>query len=174
MLRKAREKRTRKQVDLIVANDVSQSDRGFDVETNAVTIIGEDGEQEVPLQTQGRASPPSSSIASSAPLETRTAAAAHLMAPSNTTDQLRAHLEFFCIDGSLLAVARAWTPRATRHTGANGSAQPRRCRRPTGAPTGRSPRRTARTGNTRRTARPAARADRCNRDRPNLLNHRTR
>ena len=40
VVRKAREKRARKQVDLIVANDVSQPDRGFDVETNAVTIIG--------------------------------------------------------------------------------------------------------------------------------------
>jgi len=49
----ARDKRARKQVDLIVANDVSQSDRGFDVETNAVTIIGED-EQQVPLQSKDR------------------------------------------------------------------------------------------------------------------------
>jgi phosphopantothenoylcysteine decarboxylase / phosphopantothenate---cysteine ligase len=50
VMRKAREKRIRKGVDLIVANDVSQPDRGFDVETNAVTIIGEDGEEAVPLQ----------------------------------------------------------------------------------------------------------------------------
>jgi phosphopantothenoylcysteine decarboxylase / phosphopantothenate---cysteine ligase len=48
---KARDKRARKQVDLIVANDVSQPDRGFDVETNAVTIIGEDV-QHVPLQSK--------------------------------------------------------------------------------------------------------------------------
>ena len=54
VVRKAREKRARKQVDLIVANDVSQPDRGFDAETNAVTIIGEDGEQEVPLQSKDR------------------------------------------------------------------------------------------------------------------------
>jgi phosphopantothenoylcysteine decarboxylase/phosphopantothenate--cysteine ligase len=47
---KGREKRSRKNVDLIVANDVSRPDAGFDVETNAVTIIGEDGEQAVPLQ----------------------------------------------------------------------------------------------------------------------------
>jgi phosphopantothenoylcysteine decarboxylase/phosphopantothenate--cysteine ligase len=51
---KARDKRARKQVDLIVANDVSQPDRGFDVETNAVTIIGESGEQQVPLQSKAR------------------------------------------------------------------------------------------------------------------------
>ena len=50
MLRKARDKRTRKHVDLIVANDVSQHDRGFDVDTNAVTIIGDDGEETLPLQ----------------------------------------------------------------------------------------------------------------------------
>jgi phosphopantothenoylcysteine decarboxylase/phosphopantothenate--cysteine ligase len=52
VLRKAREKRTRKQVDLIVANDVSQPDRGFDSESNAVTIIGAEGEQSIPLQSK--------------------------------------------------------------------------------------------------------------------------
>jgi len=52
VLRKAREKRTRKQVDLIVANDVSQPDRGFDSESNAVTIIGAAGEQSIPLQSK--------------------------------------------------------------------------------------------------------------------------
>jgi len=50
VVRKAREKRARKRVDLIVANDVSQPDRGFDVDSNAVTIVDEDGEQVVPLQ----------------------------------------------------------------------------------------------------------------------------
>ena len=53
VIAKARDKRARKQVDLIVANDVSQPDRGFDVETNAVTIIGEDAQQ-VPLQSKDR------------------------------------------------------------------------------------------------------------------------
>jgi len=51
---KARDKRARKHVDLIVANDVSLPDRGFDVETNAVTIIDEAGEQEVPTQSKAR------------------------------------------------------------------------------------------------------------------------
>jgi phosphopantothenoylcysteine decarboxylase/phosphopantothenate--cysteine ligase len=51
VLATARAKRARKKVDLIVANDVSQSDRGFDVDTNAVTIVAEDGEQQVPLQS---------------------------------------------------------------------------------------------------------------------------
>ena len=50
LIRKAREKRARKRVDLIVANDVSQADRGFDADTNAVTLVGEDGEESVPLQ----------------------------------------------------------------------------------------------------------------------------
>lgn len=49
---KAREKRRRKQIDLIVANDVSQPDRGFDAPTNAVTIIGEDGEEDVSLRSK--------------------------------------------------------------------------------------------------------------------------
>jgi len=51
---KAREKRARKQVDLIVANDVSQEGAGFDVPTNAVTIIGDADEQVVPLQSKER------------------------------------------------------------------------------------------------------------------------
>ena len=38
--------------DLIVANDVSQAGSGFDVDTNAVTIIGADGEQELPQQSK--------------------------------------------------------------------------------------------------------------------------
>ena len=51
---KARDKRARKQVDLIVANDVSQSDRGFDVETNAVAIVSETNEEHIPLQPKDR------------------------------------------------------------------------------------------------------------------------
>jgi phosphopantothenoylcysteine decarboxylase/phosphopantothenate--cysteine ligase len=52
LLAKAREKRARKQLDLIVANDVSQPDRGFDSESNAVTIIGPDFEDAIPLQSK--------------------------------------------------------------------------------------------------------------------------
>jgi phosphopantothenoylcysteine decarboxylase/phosphopantothenate--cysteine ligase len=52
LLAKARDKRVRKHVDLIVANDVSRGDRGFEADTNAVTIIGPDDEQEVPLQSK--------------------------------------------------------------------------------------------------------------------------
>jgi phosphopantothenoylcysteine decarboxylase/phosphopantothenate--cysteine ligase len=47
-------KRTAKHVDLIVANDVSRSDAGFDVETNAVTIVGPEGVEEIPLQSKER------------------------------------------------------------------------------------------------------------------------
>jgi phosphopantothenoylcysteine decarboxylase/phosphopantothenate--cysteine ligase len=35
---------------MIVANDVSQPDRGFETDTNAVTIIDDEGTQTVPLQ----------------------------------------------------------------------------------------------------------------------------
>ena len=48
------EKRERKNVDFIVANDVARSDAGFEVETNAVTIIGPDGAEALPLQSKAR------------------------------------------------------------------------------------------------------------------------
>jgi phosphopantothenoylcysteine decarboxylase / phosphopantothenate---cysteine ligase len=51
---RARAKRERKQVDLIVANDVSRSDAGFDVDANAVTLVGVDGVQTMPLQSKAR------------------------------------------------------------------------------------------------------------------------
>ena len=54
LLRKAREKRERKNVDLIVANDVSQPDRGFDVDTNAVTLVSDEGDEPVSLQSKER------------------------------------------------------------------------------------------------------------------------
>jgi phosphopantothenoylcysteine decarboxylase/phosphopantothenate--cysteine ligase len=54
LLRKAREKRERKKVDLIVANDVTTPGAGFEVNTNAVTIIGVDQEQTLPLQSKAR------------------------------------------------------------------------------------------------------------------------
>jgi phosphopantothenoylcysteine decarboxylase / phosphopantothenate---cysteine ligase len=49
---RARDKRAVKSIDLIVANDVSRADAGFDVATNAVTIIGPSGEKELPVQTK--------------------------------------------------------------------------------------------------------------------------
>jgi phosphopantothenoylcysteine decarboxylase/phosphopantothenate--cysteine ligase len=46
---KAQAKRARKQVDLIVANDVSKPGAGFDVETNEVTLVSADAVDHVPL-----------------------------------------------------------------------------------------------------------------------------
>ena len=47
-------KREKKHADLIVANDVSRSDAGFDVDTNAVTIVGAGGAEALPLQSKSR------------------------------------------------------------------------------------------------------------------------
>jgi len=49
---KARAKRVRKSVDVIVANDVSAPGVGFDVSTNEVTIVTEDHERHIPLQSK--------------------------------------------------------------------------------------------------------------------------
>src|SRR6185436_5556824 len=46
---RAREKLRRKRVDLIVANDITRSDAGFDVETNAVTLVSADSDEALPL-----------------------------------------------------------------------------------------------------------------------------
>jgi phosphopantothenoylcysteine decarboxylase / phosphopantothenate---cysteine ligase len=51
---RAQAKRANKRADLIVANDVSRSDAGFEVDTNAVTIIGDSGVEELPLQSKAR------------------------------------------------------------------------------------------------------------------------
>ena len=45
-------KRRRKGVDLIVANDVARADAGFEVDTNAVTFIADDGLETVPLMSK--------------------------------------------------------------------------------------------------------------------------
>ena len=49
---RAQAKRSRKHADLIVANDVSRADAGFEVDTNAVTIVGDAGAADVPLQSK--------------------------------------------------------------------------------------------------------------------------
>lgn len=46
----AQAKLKQKGADLIVANDVSRTDAGFDVDTNAVTLVSADGAEELPLQ----------------------------------------------------------------------------------------------------------------------------
>lgn len=53
LLEYADKKLREKGLDLIVANDISRSDAGFDVETNAATILKRDGSRvELPLQTK--------------------------------------------------------------------------------------------------------------------------
>jgi len=54
LLARAAAKRTRKGVDLIVANDVSDDRIGFDVDANAVSIIGASGVVDVPRQSKAR------------------------------------------------------------------------------------------------------------------------
>jgi phosphopantothenoylcysteine decarboxylase/phosphopantothenate--cysteine ligase len=54
LVARASAKRERKHLDFIIANDVSRSDAGFDAETNAVTIIGPDGAEALPLQSKAR------------------------------------------------------------------------------------------------------------------------
>jgi phosphopantothenoylcysteine decarboxylase/phosphopantothenate--cysteine ligase len=54
VIARATAKRERKHADLIVANDVSRADAGFDVDTNAVTIVGPGGAEPLPLQSKAR------------------------------------------------------------------------------------------------------------------------
>ncbi|RPI54155.1 MAG: bifunctional phosphopantothenoylcysteine decarboxylase/phosphopantothenate--cysteine ligase CoaBC, partial [Acidobacteria bacterium] len=49
---RARRKQREKGVDLVVANDVSRSDAGFDVDTNEVTLVTAAGEETLPLQSK--------------------------------------------------------------------------------------------------------------------------
>jgi phosphopantothenoylcysteine decarboxylase / phosphopantothenate---cysteine ligase len=51
---RATEKRQKKHADLIVANDVARTDSGFDVDSNAVTIVGAQGAETLPLQSKAR------------------------------------------------------------------------------------------------------------------------
>ena len=45
----ARRKLASKSADIVVANDVTMAGAGFDVDTNIVTLVGHDGETELPL-----------------------------------------------------------------------------------------------------------------------------
>ena len=54
VVRRARAKRERKGADLMVANDVSRTDAGFDVDENAVTIISADAADTLPLLSKAR------------------------------------------------------------------------------------------------------------------------
>ena len=48
----AQDKLRHKGVDLVVANDVSRTDAGFDVETNAVTLVSSAGSEALPVQAK--------------------------------------------------------------------------------------------------------------------------
>ena len=50
---RAKAKRERKGIDVIIANDVSQPDAGFDVDVNAVTILGAADDEHVPRASKG-------------------------------------------------------------------------------------------------------------------------
>lgn len=52
VLAQARKKREAKGVDLVVVNDVSRKDTGFEADTNEVTIVSADGDEAVPLQSK--------------------------------------------------------------------------------------------------------------------------
>jgi phosphopantothenoylcysteine decarboxylase/phosphopantothenate--cysteine ligase len=52
VLERARAKRLRKGIDVIVANDVSRPEAGFDVDANAVTVIAAGGEEAIPLASK--------------------------------------------------------------------------------------------------------------------------
>ncbi|WP_312604848.1 phosphopantothenoylcysteine decarboxylase domain-containing protein, partial [Kosakonia cowanii] len=46
----ARQKRARKNLDLICANDVSQSNQGFNSDNNALHLFWQDGDKRLPLE----------------------------------------------------------------------------------------------------------------------------
>jgi phosphopantothenoylcysteine decarboxylase/phosphopantothenate--cysteine ligase len=48
-VRRGREKLERKHADMIVANDISRTDAGFDADTNAVTLVTAEGDEPVAL-----------------------------------------------------------------------------------------------------------------------------
>ena len=48
----ARQKRSRKNLDLICANDVSQSNQGFNSDNNALHLFWQDGEKRLPLASK--------------------------------------------------------------------------------------------------------------------------
>jgi phosphopantothenoylcysteine decarboxylase/phosphopantothenate--cysteine ligase len=53
LVENARKKLQRKNLDLMVANDVSQPDAGFDADTNAVKILDAQGKvEELPVQSK--------------------------------------------------------------------------------------------------------------------------
>ena len=49
---RAREKLERKQLDLVVLNRVDEPGSGFEVDTNRITLVTRDGEEETELMTK--------------------------------------------------------------------------------------------------------------------------
>ncbi len=56
LLQNAQDKRVRKGVDLLVANDISESDAGFDVETNRVVLLTPEGNEPLELMSKAQVS----------------------------------------------------------------------------------------------------------------------
>ena len=52
LMENAARKLERKNLDMIVANDVSQPGAGFNVDTNIATLLTHDGARECPLQSK--------------------------------------------------------------------------------------------------------------------------
>ena len=52
VLAHARDKLARKNLDMIVANDVTRPGAGFDVDTNIVTLITKDGQEALPMMSK--------------------------------------------------------------------------------------------------------------------------
>ena len=52
LIRNASEKLEKKNLDLIIANDISRKDAGFAVDTNQITVLGKEFKQELPLMTK--------------------------------------------------------------------------------------------------------------------------
>ena len=55
VLAHARDKLARKNLDMIVANDVTRPGAGFDVDTNIVTLITKDGQEALPMMSKAEA-----------------------------------------------------------------------------------------------------------------------
>ena len=55
LIENATKKLNEKRVDLIVANDVSLSDSGFDVDTNRIALVSSEGVDQLPLLSKGEA-----------------------------------------------------------------------------------------------------------------------
>ena len=52
LLEQAKTKLREKRVDLVVANDVSRKDAGFEADSNEVTLVSHQGEELIPLQSK--------------------------------------------------------------------------------------------------------------------------